>query len=82
MKFITPMKAYVLLNLLELDTTQTLGADDGRVREEMERIANGTTQYSPPPEPVRFLATIRGYRGGNISAQEETNSTPHGVWSG
>ena len=54
LKCMPPMKECVLPNLLEVDTTQTLGADDRRVREEVKRIANGETRHLPPPEPVRF----------------------------
>ena len=40
------MKEYVLTNLISLDMTQALGANEGRVREEVKRIANGGTH--PP----------------------------------
>ena len=59
LKLITPTKEYVLPNLLELDTTQTLGADDGRVREEAKRIVNGGIRHPTLVEPARFSTPLR-----------------------
>ena len=75
LKFMPPIEEYVTPNLLEVDTTQTLGADDGRVRAEVKRIANGGTPHPPPLEPVKFLTSSQEDCRSDKTRCEEMNNT-------
>ena len=70
MDFMPPIKEYVLPNPLDLDTSQTIGADNTNVRAEITRLSEEGTPHPPPsatvrfePLPARWVQRRRGTKG-------------------